>query len=447
MAKSNSLTAQETLQLQALFENPERIEVHGEDRQWKGALIGSLLSAAALTFAPVTPAHAGMNGIFTGIMVGAAATAMTMGVNHAFQEARQAAHPATRPVVYQQPVQYIHANPQPVRYVEPATPGMGDIPQNQFALADLVRRDDLADIVATTPTLRSTPFPVMVSPSWGQAQVNAAVARASAQVAPAIGASGVRHDVLATQQPGGPQGVAYVSRRGDSAACLIVMYPGRADDAQMMARQSGLSIRQAMDFAVMRDGASCAQQAETKAAELDAWGGNLGRARTRIAFSGLVDARTQQVILSGQRPDPSLVSRESDEEVMANDRYADGFAMLAMTAQGRLGPSQWSGIEAWRSSSGAQQDTSSFLRYLRSELDSNPGAALAMRARGVSGFNAQSVAAFLKPRWAEFELKEMQAQQSRAGEQRVVSANRIGEGSTGEETDPGDSYIDRPRPQ
>jgi hypothetical protein len=127
----------------------------------------------------------------------------------------------------------------------------------------------------------------------------------------------------------------------------------------------------------------------------------------------------------------SLVPGRSDQ--LSAERFADGFALLALMAQQRISGQQIEGLIAWRLADAASHDTSSFLSFLRDEVRRNPAQLATLRQDNEPGFSAQAVSNFLRPRWRAYEQKELTAyRESSAGlrDAITVGANRRGDPTT-----------------
>ncbi|CAN7779202.1 hypothetical protein LJR290_007999 [Variovorax sp. LjRoot290] len=442
MANQIRFSAEERAALAAMLEAPEVIELHGNDTAWRHGLVGALMATAAMTFAP--SAHADSPNLFERTLSSVASNAMATAVRQTVQGGFDAVGKTVK-----QAVNGDSANAQDLRNVT-ARPGTGavssskpslssalgfgrsDLPQTTNDLAAVMERNDVAS-VASTSALRPVLFPVVVAQGQSEfSQFNDAAGRAVAAVPAGPGGQAfVRDGLMQSQQAGqGPMAVMYMGAAPNTAGCMIVMHAGKADYAQRMAQMTGLSMKEAMDFAVLHEAAHCAQQGETLAAQLEAGTGRGEQARQRTAYSGLVDVRTERAIQGGALralAEPGMVDKTS----RSAERYADAFAALAMNAQQPLSGQQWNGIGSWRMSAGSGHDTSNFVRWVQDQVQRDPIAREAMKSDSGAGFNAQAVAAFLKPIWKTFEAREMELDQNRQRtNQGYRPAERISQTST-----------------
>lgn len=459
MSNKQALSAQDRAALTSMLEAPETIEFHGKDSTWRNGLLGSIMSAAALTFtmgAAAPDAHA--DSLFERTMTSVATNAATSALGNLVRQGiqggvdgikrgvtgEQAAQPA--PTIFNQRdrqpmvVQAREAQPPGALPGQPMPPaaslqvsgpvgsvfqnvsshgqslasalgfGGSDVPSDAAGLRDAMLRNDVSAIAQTAP-LRPVMFPVVIQSGDSEfAQFNDAAARATSVVpAGAGGQALVRDGLMLNQGPqGGPNGAVYVGSDRSSSACVIVMHAGKADNAADLSRISGMPMKAAIDFSLIREAARCTQQAETIAAQYDAANGNRAKAQSRAAFSGLVDVHSERAIGAGSR---NTVDQQRAQR--SADRYADAFATLALNARQPLSDKQWDGVRVWRMGAGQTQDSSGFLQYVREQAQRDPIAREAMRADVGPGFNAQAVAAFLKPVWKSFEVRESEIERSR----------------------------------
>lgn len=454
MSNKQGLSAQDRAALGAMLDAPETIEFHGNDSTWRNGLLGSILSAAALTFSMgVAAPEAHADSLFERTMTSVATNAATSALGNLVRQGIQGGVDSIkRGVTGEQPGQsaptvFNQRERQPTmvagREVMPvgALPAQGqaqapsavgnifqnvtnpgqslanalgfggsDVPGDTAALRDAMVRNDVSAIAQTAP-LRPVMFPVVIQSGDSEfAQFNDAAARATSVVpAGPAGQALVRDGLMLNQgRQGGPNGAVYVGSDRRSAACVIVMHAGKAGDAGDLSRIAGLPMKAAIDFSVIREAARCTQQAETVAAQYDAANGNRSKAQSRIAFTGLVDVHSERAIASGAR-NPLAQQRAQ----RSADRYADAFAALAVNARQPLSDKQWDGVWAWRMGTAQTQDTSGFLQFVREQAQRDPIASQAMRADGGAGFNPQAVAAFLMPVWKTFEARESEMEGNR----------------------------------
>jgi len=418
MATQNHFTAAESAALSQMLEAPEVIEVHGNDTAWKTSLVGALMATAAMSFAPAVHADGlferTMSSVATNVMAGGVRKTMEAGFDVVGRNVKQTVYGDTPgSAVPQQGVLRTSTSQAAARPSLAAALGFGrsDVPRTNEELADVMLRNDVGSIAATS-SLRPVLFPVVVTSGNEFSQVDDAARRAAAAVPPAgQGAQGLLRDNLLRSKDNGPAAVMYMGSVPNTAGCLIVMHADRADYAQRMSRMTGLSMKEAMDFAVLHEAAHCAQQGESIAAQLEAQSGLGAQARQRISYSGLVDVHTERAIQGGN------VSRLNNPETVdkaqrSAERYADAFAALAMNAQQPLNGQQWNGIASWRMNSGGH-DTSNFVRWVQDQVQRDPIGREAMKAEAGAGYNAQAVASFLKPIWKQFEARELELDQNR----------------------------------
>ncbi|WP_298705738.1 hypothetical protein [Variovorax gossypii] len=468
MSNKQALSAQDRAALASMLEAPETIEFHGKDSSWRNGLLGSIMSAAALTFtmgAAAPNAHA--DSLFERTMTSVATNAATSALGNLVRQGiqggvdgikrgvtgEQAAQPAPtvfnqrdrQPMVVQaREVMPTGALPGQVlpQVQMPQVPaavgnifqnvsnqgqslasalgfGGSDVPGDTAGLRDAMLRNDVSAIAQTAP-LRPVMFPVVIQSGDSEfAQFNDAAVRATSVVPAGAGGQALVRDGLMLNQgrQGGPNGAVYVGSDRRSAACVIVMHAGKAGDTGDLSRISGMPMKTAMDFSLIREAARCTQQAETVAAQYDAANGNRAKAQSRIAITGLVDVHSERAIGAGSR---NPVDQQRAQR--SADRYADAFAALAVNARQPLSDKQWDGVWAWRMGTAQTQDTSGFLQFVREQAQRDPIASQAMRADDGPGFNAQAVAAFLKPVWKSFEARESELEGNR---DRVASARTV----------------------
>lgn len=452
MSNKQHLSAQDRAALAAMLDAPEIIEFHGSDSAWRNGLLGSILSAAALTFSlGVAAPEAHADSLFERTMTNVATNAATSALGNLVRQGIQGGVDSIkRGVTGEQPVQpaptiFNQRERQPTIMAGRETTPVGalppqaqapstvgnifqnatnparslasalgfggsDVPNDTAALRDTMARNDVSSIALTAP-LRPVMFPVVIQSGDSEfAQFNDAAARATSVVpAGPAGQALVRDGLMLNQgRQGGPTGAVYVGSDRRSAACVIVMRAGTAGDAGDLSRIAGMPLKSAIDFAVIREAARCTQQAETVAAQYDAASGNRSKAQSRIAFTGLVDVYSERAIASGAR-NPLAQQRAQ----RSADRYADAFAALAVNARQPLSEQQWDGVSAWRQGTAQGQDSSGFLRFVREQAQRDPIASQAMRADGGPGFNALAVAAFLMPVWKTFEARESELEGNR----------------------------------
>ncbi|VTU44091.1 hypothetical protein RA8P2_00043 (plasmid) [Variovorax sp. RA8] len=455
MATQNRFSAAERAQLEAMLAEPEVIEVHGTDAAWKNGVIGAIMATAAMSFAPT--AHADNPSFFertiSNVASSVATNAVATGVRNVMNGGVAAVTQGARDLVQGTP-SLSQAQPQgtvvnrtlfntspvdPSRIARTSTqakPSLAqslglartEVPQSTTDLAEVMVRNDVGAIAATS-RLRPVMFPVVISSGDAYSQFDDVAKRAVAVVPPAgIVGSGLLRDSLMQSKVEGPTAMMYMGAQPNTSGCLVVVHSNQTDFAQRMSQMTGLSPKEAMDFAVLHEAAHCAQQGEAIAAALEAQGGRLAPARQRISVSGLVDVHTEKAIKSGDFG--RLSSPETgDKTIRSSERYAAAFAALAMNAQRPLNGQQWNGIASWRVNAGGH-DTSNFVRWVQDQVQRDPKAQQAMRSAEGAGYNAQAVASFLKPVWKAFEAREMELEQNyERANQSTRPAERVGQAS------------------
>ncbi|KWT69543.1 MULTISPECIES: hypothetical protein [unclassified Variovorax] len=450
MATQNRFSAAQRAQLEAMLAEPEVVEVHGNDTAWKSGVVGAIMATAAMSFAPA--AHADSPSLFertiSNVVSSVATNAVTTGVRNVMNEGVTAVSQGTRDLVKgtrsdesamaaqngypaSRTIFNTGGNLRTTTQAKPSLAqalgiGRTEVPQSTTELAEVMVRNDVGSIAATSK-LRPVLFPVVISPGDAYSQFDEAARRAAAAVPPAgQGGQGLLRDSMMQARVNGPTAMMYMGEQPSTSACLIVVHASQTDFAQRMSQKTGLSPRESMDFAVLHEAAHCAQQGEAIAAAMDAQTGRAARARQRISVSGLVDVHTESAIRSGnfeRMSDPQV----ADKSVRSSERYADAFAALAMNAQQPLNGQQWNGIASWRINAGGH-DSSNFIRWVQDQVQRDPRAREAMRSTEGGGYNAQAIASFLKPVWKTFEAREMELEQNRQfANQSTHPAERAGQ--------------------
>lgn len=424
MATQNRFSAAEQAQLTAMLEAPEVIEVHGNDVAWRNSVLGTMMATAALTFSAA--AHADFSDMFQRTMGNVASSVATSAMSTAVRQTMQGGVDMVGKSVKQAvngPSAAPDARSGLVRTSTVATGGRpslaqslgfgrSDVPQSANDLAEVMLRNDVGSIAATS-SLRPVLFPVVVTAGNEYSQFDEASRRAAAAVPPAgPGGQGLVRDSMMQSRSDAPAAMMYMGAAPNTAACMIVMHADKADYARRMSQMTGLSTKEAMDFAVIHEAAHCAQQGESIAAQLEAQSGRGVQALQRMSYSGLVDVHTERAIQAGGAAglnNPNAV----DNAARSAERYADAFAALAMNAQQPLNGQQWNGIASWRMNTGSGHDTSNFVRWVQDQVQRDPIAREAMKSDLGAGYNAQAVASFLKPIWKTFESREIELDQKR----------------------------------
>ena len=208
-----------------------------------------------------------------------------------------------------------------------------------------------------------------------------------------------------------PHAWAYASKAPGRTGCVILVPDRAVPEFGDLMRFAGVDRDTAAAFVLAHEAAHCAQFSEGLAAMRDI--ALTGRVRRERVASNLLDVRFERMLMVGA-PSGELLAK-SIERTRSAERYADGFAVLTLLARGAITPRQLDGIAAWREAAASEDghDTSSFLRHLKESIVARPSALAALRAPGVPGFDAQRVAAFLKPLWKAFEMDELEAESAR----------------------------------
>lgn len=351
---------QERADLEALIAGPERVEIHGGDRVWRAHLLGAIMATAALSFGPA-----------------------------------QAEAPERAPSF---------------------VPGAQvTVPDAQGTLVAAAMRRAGAREIATSS--RSTqvamfPFPYRATLAGNElrGQVDAYVGANPGLLPPVNGGperTGAYIESIAPQIDH-PHAWAYASKAPGRTGCVILVPDRAVPEFGDLMRFAGVDRDTAAAFVLAHEAAHCAQYSEGIAALRDI--ALTGRVRPERVASNLLDVRFERLLIAGA-PSRELLAK-SVERTRSSERYADGFAVLTMLARGAITPRQLDGFAAWREAAASKHghDTGSFLRHLSETVVAKPSALAAMRAPGEPGFDAQSVAAFLKPLWKAFEMGELEAE-------------------------------------
>ncbi|MDN8617194.1 hypothetical protein [Variovorax ginsengisoli] len=354
---------QERADLEALLAAPERIEIHGGDRMWRAHLLGAIMATAAMSFGPA-----------------------------------QAEVPEPAPSF---------------------VPGdQATVPGAQESLVDAAMRRAGAQVIATAS--RSTqvamfPFPyhARLAGTELRGQVDAYVDANPGLLPPVNGGperTGAYIESIAPQIDH-PHAWAYASKAPGRTGCVILVPDRAVPEFGDLMRLAGVDRDTAAAFVLAHEAAHCAQYSEGIAALRDI--ALAGRVRSERVASNLLDVRFERLLIVGA-PSGELLAK-SVERTRSSERYADGFAVLTMLARGAITPRQLDGFAVWREAAASKDghDTGSFLRHLKETIVAKPSALAAMRAPGEPGFDAQCVAAFLKPLWKAFEMSELEAESVR----------------------------------
>lgn len=351
--------------LEAMLAAPERVEVHGKDRGWRGHLVGTLLSAMALSMgAPAAQAH------------DAASAGTGANLRAALMAPRNSVDAQTADAQFEAMLQRAGA----------------------FHIARATKSTEVAAFAFNYSTAMTT--------QQLQERADRFVRSSQGMLPPVVGGLERTAAYLGgvAQRTTTPVAWVYASKEASSTGCVILMSDSQVPEITLLTRIAGIAGEVAAEFVASHEAAHCAQFSETTAAIRDL--SSTGKVRPERLASGLLDVRTLQMLQSKATVDALL--KTSVEQARSSERYADGFAVLALLARGRITLSQLEGIARWRA--GGQEvshQTSSFLVHLRAELAANPTALGAMQREGPPGFDAQAIASFLKPQWRQFETNEL----------------------------------------
>jgi hypothetical protein len=382
---SKHLSAAERDALSAMLEDPERVEIHGGNREWRAALLACVMSAACLTFgtASAQPSNPPVRSVSAGAVAAAKA-------------------------------------------LMPTTPE---------AAAEIARRVGGQQIASTAVTVAPVVYPLAFPAGRTEEETRQLVMEfvfGQSVLEPALGGAVRLLNNLSGDVPRSvsPMAWTYVAKQKGFAGCVLVVSDQHAPAIASLARTTGLSVRAALDFALIHESAHCAQHSEVLAAAYDAM--RFGQVPPQRVASGLLGARLEAVIASGDNAELMLSLVPGRADKLSSERYADGFAVLALMAQQRIGERELDGLIAWRLSDDAAHNTAGFLRHLRVEISKDPIGFMALRSDGAPGFNAKAVANFLRPRWAAFERAEIEAhRESSAGlHEAILEGMKLREAST-----------------
>lgn len=371
---SARFSAREGAALDALFAKPGRLQISSSDRSWRAAVLGCVLAIAGLTLG-AAPARAAGD-----VPVSSATLA---------QPAEARAPPA--------------------------------IPSDVGVLKRLVAEAGVLDVAATARTVNPHVYPVFFRSGLSEEQIGLRLLEVtlSAHMLRPSGSGGfseVTGKVLANVTGTGqaPAAYAYATEDSHETGCVIAISEQHAPAIRELSVAAGIPDETALEFAFIHEAARCAQASEAVAASAEI--AATGRLSPERAASGLLGVRVKALAAGGHaaavvKPD----FLDGRDQVLSAERYADGFAVLALLAQGRLTESNLERLVGMRSAA-ADHATGSFLSFLRTRTQADPLAVKAMRSDGVSGFDAKAVAGFLQPAWQAFEAREeaeRQVQQAR----------------------------------
>lgn len=378
---SNKFSAKERGALQDMLDAPERVEIHGSDRAWRAGLLAVVMATACMSF----------------------------GTAHAEWAAPYLSHIDAPPASF---------------FARKAT-----VPTSEAGVAALLRRDGAQEVASTAVTVRPTVYPLAFSAGMNEDQIHEKVVQfvfGKPVVEPGLGGlmrlqNNLEADLPKTQSP---MSWSYIAKDGNQSGCALLISDQHAAAIGSLARATGLSTEAALDFAVIHESAHCAQQAEILAAAFDVM--SRGRVQAQRIASGMLGAKVESMIAGGKEGDlltDNLLAGRPNE--LSAERFADGFALLALMAQKRISGQQMEGLIAWRLGDAASHNTASFLAHIRDEVRRDPASFAAMQSAGDSGFDAQAIASFLRPRWNDFEKAAAVAhRESSAGLKDVLVASQ-----------------------
>lgn len=373
---SNRLSAAECTALSEMLEQPERVEIHGSNREWRAALLACVMSAACLT--------------------------------HGTASAEAPRFERTQ------------LSASAVAVVKPW------LPTTNEAAAELVKRVGGQEIASTAATIAPVVYPFAFPAVQGEDQAQQRVMEfvfGKPVLEPALGGAvrllnNLRGDVPRSVSP---MAWTYVAKQPGFAGCVLIISDQHAPAIASLVRSTGLSPQVALDYALMHESAHCAQHSEVLAAAYDAL--RFGQVPAQRIASGMLGARLESAIASGNNGELMLNLVPGRANKLSAERYADGFAVLALLGQQRIGEKELDGLIAWRLGDDEAHNTASFLVYLRVEVLKDPIGYMALRSDGPTGFNAKAVANFLRPRWSAFERAEISAhRESSAGLHEAILA-------------------------
>jgi len=372
VSSSISLSARERAALQGMLDAPERVEVHGSDRAWRAGLLAAVMTTALMSFGSAK------------------------------------ADPA--------PSYLSHFDAPPASIFA----SKAAVPNTEAAVAALMRRDGAQEVASTAVSVKPTVYPLPFRAGMTEDEIHDKVVQfvfGKPVLEPALGGSirlqnNLQYDLPKTQSP---MSWSYVAKESGRTGCAFLISDQHAPAIGSLARATGMSTEVALDFAVIHESAHCAQQAEVLAAAFDVM--KHGRVQPQRIASGMLGAQLEAKIASGGDDDLFVNHLLAGRSTMLSaERFADGFALLALMAQKRINGQQIEGLIAWRLGDAPTHNTASFLAYMRDQVRRDPIAFAAMQSGGESGFDAQAIAAFLRPRWTAFEKSEMETRrESSAG--------------------------------
>ncbi|WP_143694810.1 hypothetical protein [Variovorax sp. JS1663] len=362
---SKSFSAKERASLQGMLDAPERVEIHGSDRAWRAGVLAAVATTAGMSFgfarADTDPSHLS------------------------------------------------HIDAPPVSFFA----RKAVVPSTDAAAGELMRRAGAQEIAATAVSVKPTVYPFAFPAGMNEDQVHDKVVQfvfSGRVMEPALGGpirlqNNLVADVPKTETP---VSWSYVAKEKGRTGCTFLISDQHAPAIASLARATGLSTEAALDFAVMHESAHCAQQAETVTAAYDVM--KSGRVLPERVSSGMLGAQAEEAIANGKEAEVFMSGFLSGRSNMLSaERFADAFAMMALMAQNRINGQQIEGLIAWRLSDAPTHNTASFLAFVRDQVRRDPSAFAAMQTAAGPGFDAQAIAAFLRPQWNAFEKAEITA--------------------------------------
>lgn len=362
---------------------PDHVSIFG-DRRFRVAVLGSLMATAALSFGLSSSAQAPAPA--AAVAVGTASAVSAPLFNEVIHSANAAASTPT---------------------------GVPDLPVTDAAAGALARRDGLFDVAHIAVTVTPQVYPLAFRAGMDESEIHERVVQFvfSKPIAePEAGQGGylgAQNDLEGELRRSlSPLAWNYVTKTPDVTGCVIMMSNQHVQAVQGLAAATGMPVDVARDFAVMHEEAHCAQTGEKLAAIYDI--PRLGAVRPDRVAGGMLGANMERLLaagLSAQVVRPGFL--DEPREQLSAERFADGFAMVALLAQQRLSGQELNGLIAWRLGDDSKHNTASFLGRLRADLQKDPELLASMRSKGEPGFDAAAIAAFLRPQWRAFELAEL----------------------------------------
>lgn len=362
---SRSFSARERASLQGMLDSPERVEIHGPDRAWRAGVLAAVMATAGMGF----------------------------GVARAGSD----------------PAYLSHIDAPSVSFFAKKA----HVPSTDAGAGELMRRAGAKEIASTAVSVKPTVYPIAFPAEMNEDQVREKVMQfvfSGHVMEPALGGAVRLQNNLVADLPKTqtPISWSYVAKENGRTGCAFLISDQHAPAIGSLARATGLSTEAALDFAVMHESAHCAQQAETVTAAYDVM--MHGRVLPRRIAGGMLGAQAEEAIASGKDGevfmDGFLSGRSSK---LSAERFADAFAMMALMAQSRINGQQIEGLIAWRLAGAATHNTASFLAFVRDQVRRDASAFGAMQTDFGPGFDAQAIAAFLRPHWKAFEKAEITA--------------------------------------